>query len=126
MTDRLTQMLIDAQNEMSGVVGVQLAGTDGRSAAHTLPEDRVNPTAAVSASSLQLARRLADLVGDGDLHEITVRSSEGYVLVYAVDDDWVLTLLTVTSANIARINLACRDLLGQLRDALTEPLAQSA
>ena len=80
--------------------------------------DAVNPTAAVSASSLQLARRLADLLGDGELEELTVRSADGYVVLYSVGPLFVLTLLTVPSANIAMIHLACRDIRQELHALL--------
>ena len=102
------------QSTLTGVTGLMLAGSDGRPVAHVLEPDQANAAAAVGAASLSLGQRLADLVGPGRLSELTVRSPDGYVLLYAVGDRHVLMVLTVASANIARINLACRDLRREL------------
>lgn len=115
----IERLLIQSRDKLDGISGLVLAGTDGLPVAHSLAPESVNSTAAVSASSVQLARRLADLLGDGDLEEITVRSKDGYVIVNAVGDRWVLTALTERSANVARINLAFRDLVPQLVDKLS-------
>jgi len=112
------EMLESHSRKLSGLTGLVLAGTDGRPVAHVVPEDTADATAAVSASSLQLARRLADLLGDGELHEIVVRSANGYVIVLAVGTQWVLVALTVRSANVARLNLAFRDLVPALEERL--------
>ena len=84
--------------------------------AFALEEGAARSTAAVSASSIQLARRLADLLGDGALEEMTVRTTDGYIILNSVGVSWVLTALTVRSANIAMINLAFRDLAPQLEE----------
>ena len=47
-----------------------------------------------------------------------MRSADGYVIVYSVGDRWVLTVLTVPSANVARIHLECRDLCPDLEQQL--------
>lgn len=109
--ESIERRLATTRRKLDGVTAMILAGTDGRPIAHSLDDrDTVNATSAVAASSLQLAARLADLLGDGPLEEVTVRSADGYVIVAAVGDRWVLAALTVRSANIARINLAFRDL----------------
>ena len=109
-----TNRLRATRDSLTGVTGLLLAGSDGRPVAHVLEPEQANPAAAVGAASLSLGQRLADLVGSGRLSELTVRSPDGYVLLYAVGDRHVLMVLTVASANIARINLACRDLRREL------------
>ena len=124
MSDPASEALRRIQSQLTGVVAMQVAGTDGRSEAHTLEPSNIESTAAVAASSLQLGRRLSDLLGDGELSELTVRSSDGYVIVYSIDESWILTVLTVPSANIARINLACRDLRTELAGMLRSSTSQ--
>jgi len=123
---RIQAELDASRHEMDGVHGVLLAGTDGRLVAASLDRGSADATAAVTASALQLARRLADILGPGTLDEVTVRSSDGYVISYAVGPRWVLTLLTVPAANIARIHLASRDLRPRLEAQLTAESAARA
>lgn len=111
-------MLTSTRTKLTGITGLLLAGTDGRTIAHAIEPSSAASTAAVAASSLQLARRLADLLGDGELEEITVRSADGYVILNSVGDRWVLAATTVRSANIARIHLAFRDLCPNLERQL--------
>ncbi|MFC6155151.1 roadblock/LC7 domain-containing protein [Kribbella jiaozuonensis] len=107
--------LLDAKlRSITGVTGLLLAGADGRPVAHVLDPEQANAAAAVCAASVSLGQRLADFVGPGRLSELTVRSPDGYVLLYAVGDRHVLMIMTVASANIARIHLACRDLRQEL------------
>lgn len=109
----IEKLVVNTRTRIDGIDAIVLAGTDGRSIAASIGDDNpeiMNQASAVAASSLQLARRLADLQGDGALEEIVVRSANGYVIVAPIGDRWVLTALTVRSANIARIQLAFRDL----------------
>lgn len=118
-TAAIADRLRETQSTLTGVTGMMLAGSDGRPVAHVLEPDQANAAAAVGAASLSLGQRLADLVGPGRLSELTVRSPDGYVLLYAVGERHVLMVLTVASANIARINLACRDLCRELGEDAT-------
>ncbi|MEV5965030.1 roadblock/LC7 domain-containing protein [Kribbella sp. NPDC051952] len=113
-TATVRELLDTTKRSLTGVTGVMLAGADGRPVVHMLEPDQANAAAAICAASLSLGQRLADLVGPGRLSELTVRSPDGYVLLYAVGDKHVLMILTVPSANIARIHLACRDLRREL------------
>lgn len=118
-TESIERKLASTRTKLDGVKALILTGTDGRPVAHSLDDrDTVNSTAAVAASSLQLAERLGDLLGDGPLEELTVRSADGYVIVTAIGDRWVLAALTARAANIARINLTFRDLNPELHELL--------
>ena len=120
--ESIERKLATTRRKLDGVKAMLLAGTDGRPIAHSLDDrDTVNSTSAVAASSLQLAARLSDLLGDGPLEELTVRSADGYVIVTAIGDRWVLAALTTRAANIARINLTFRDLNPELHQLLAEP-----
>jgi predicted regulator of Ras-like GTPase activity (Roadblock/LC7/MglB family) len=103
---------------LPGVRGALVASVDGRPVAAVLPSHDPSSTAAIVAASLGLGGRLADLAGDGSLQEIVVRSGSGYVVIYAVADRGVLTVLTASSVNLALLHLRARD----ARSELIEPV----
>ena len=105
-------------DSLPGVRGALVASVDGRPVAAVLPEHDAASTAAIVAASLGLGTRLADLAGDGTLQEIVVRSGSGYVVIYAVAERGVLTVLTTAAVNLALLHLRARD----TRAALVEPL----
>lgn len=113
----LLRSLVDG---LPGVRGALVASVDGRPAAAVLPEHDAGSTAAIVAASLGLGSRLADLAGDGSLQEIVVRSGSGYVVIYAVGERGVLTVLASASVNLALLHLRARD----TRADLVEPLAR--
>lgn len=104
-----------------GVRGALVASVDGRPYASYLPDHDEESTAAIVAASLGLGHRLADLTGEGDVSEIVVRSGSGYVVIYAVGERGVLTVLTTPAANLALLHLTARDVAA----AIAAPLAAS-
>lgn len=104
--------------EVADLRGALVASPDGRALASILPDRDPGSTAAIVAASLGLGSRLADLTGEGRLQEIVVRSASGYVVVYAVEDRGVLTVLTAASANLALVHLRARQACRELADAL--------
>ncbi len=92
-----------------GVRGALLASVDGRPIASVLADHDDARTAAIVASSHALGERLADLAGAGALQEIVVRSSSGYVVVYATRAGAVLTVLTDSAVNLAMVHLRARE-----------------
>jgi predicted regulator of Ras-like GTPase activity (Roadblock/LC7/MglB family) len=113
-----SRLLDDFSRSVAGVRGVLLASVDGRPVAAVLPDHDERSTAAIVAASLGLGSRLADLAGDGPLEEIVVRSASGYVVVYAVGDRGVLTVLTAQSTNLALLHLRARDTIPVLEDVI--------
>ena len=114
-TQRILRALADS---LPGVRGALVASVDGRPVAAVLPQHEASSTAAIVAASLGLGSRLADLAGEGALQEIVVRSGSGYVVIYAVGERGVLTVLTTASVNLALLHLRARD----ARADLVEPL----
>jgi predicted regulator of Ras-like GTPase activity (Roadblock/LC7/MglB family) len=99
-----------------------LVGTlDGRPVVHTLVGHSPGAVAAMVASSLSLSHRLGDLCGPGTLSEMMVRSSAGYVFLYAVGEAHVLVVLTDPAINVARLGLEVRDLIESLLPLLPMP-----
>ncbi len=103
-----------SQPEVRGAV---LARTDGTVIASALGPglDGSAPSAsAMVAALLGIARRVAAMVGDGGLDEVVLNTSTGTVVVRAVGDDEVLTLLADARLNLARMQLELRHVVPEL------------
>ena len=119
---RVRGELTELTHEVSGVRGVLVASNDGHPLTHTLPDveggDASLSTAAMIAALLGIGQRLSELTGDPRLLEATVRSPSGTVVIYAIGDDAVMTVLTDATVNLARLNLAARLRIETLRALL--------
>jgi predicted regulator of Ras-like GTPase activity (Roadblock/LC7/MglB family) len=112
---RLRSLLIELQRDVPGVRGCLLATADGLPLADTFEGgEQLASAAAMIAATLGLGQRLAELVGDGRLQDATIRSSSGYVVVYAVGEVGVLTVLTRSGVNVARVHLTARAIVPEL------------
>ena len=124
--DRATALLLDLQRDVPGIRGVLLASVDGRPLSDTFASgNSFTSASAMIAAALGLGRRLAELVGDGRLQEATIRSTSGYVIVYAVAEVAVMTVLTNPGANVARVHLIARDVVKDIMAVLIDQEAQS-
>ncbi|MEZ5412329.1 MAG: roadblock/LC7 domain-containing protein [Acidimicrobiales bacterium] len=104
-----------ALRRLPGVTATLVATTDGRSYFHDFVEVSPGSAAAITASSLALAARLGDLTDPGAaLLELQVRTSSGYVCLYAVDSDHLLGVVTAHTVNLARLKLETRDVISAL------------
>jgi predicted regulator of Ras-like GTPase activity (Roadblock/LC7/MglB family) len=105
MVDRLRELQAStADIEASAIVSV-----DGLTMASALPqnveEDRV---AAMSAAMISLGERIAGELRRGSLNQVYVRGKKGYVLLMAVGEDAVLTVLAREGAKLGLIFLDMR------------------
>lgn len=100
--ERLRSMRYSSPDiEASAVVSV-----DGLTIASDLPatteEDRVS---AMSAAMLSLGERIASELGRGGLDQVYVRGDNGYVLLNAVGEEAVLTVLARRDAKLGLVFL---------------------
>lgn len=90
--------------EASAVVSV-----DGLTIATALPaeveEDRVS---AMSAAMLSLGERIASELGRGNLEQVYIRGSSGFVILTAVGEEAVLTALAREQARLGLVFLEMR------------------
>lgn len=105
MVDRLNQMQSSSPDiEASAVVSV-----DGLTIASALPhgveEDRVS---AMSAAMLSLGERIAGELGRGTLEQIYIKGDQGSVMLMAVGNDAVLTVMAREQAKLGLILLDIR------------------
>jgi len=93
-TERLVRRLQELQMNTPDVEATAIVSVDGLTIASSLPggveEDRVS---AMSAAMLSLGERIASELGRGMLDEVYVKGENGYVVLRAVGEEAVLTVL---------------------------------
>lgn len=116
-TQKLVDRLRDLQASSPDVEGSAIVSVDGLSIASALhqniEEDRVS---AMSAAMLSLGERIAMELGRGSLEQVYIRGENGYVLLMAVGEEAVLTVMARKEAKLGLILLdmkrAVEDLAG--------------
>ena len=115
MVDRLR----DLQASSPDVEGSAIVSVDGLSIASALhqyiEEDRVS---AMSAAMLSLGERIATELGRGILEQVYIRGENGYVLLMAVGEDAVLTVMARKEAKLGLILLDMKRAVADLVDLI--------
>jgi predicted regulator of Ras-like GTPase activity (Roadblock/LC7/MglB family) len=108
-TDRLAGRLQELQMNTPDVEATILVSVDGLTMASSLPsgveEDRI---AAMSAAMLSLGERIASELGRGLLDEVYVKGEQGYVVLRAVGEEAVLTVLARQQTKLGLLFLDMR------------------
>jgi predicted regulator of Ras-like GTPase activity (Roadblock/LC7/MglB family) len=115
MVDRLRDLQASSPDvEASAVVSV-----DGLTIASALPsnveEDRVS---AMSAAMLSLGERISTELGRGNLDQVYIRGVNGFVILMAVGEEAVLTLLAREKAKLGLLFLDMRRAVDDLTQLL--------
>ncbi len=107
--DRMVERLRELQVSSPDVEAAAIISVDGLPIASSLPqgveEDRVS---AMSAAMLSLGERIAGELGRGMLDEVYVRGEKGYVILRAVGEEAVLTVLARQQAKLGLLFLDMR------------------
>ena len=105
-TELLVARLRDLQASSEGVEAAAIVSVDGLSIASSLPagieEDRVS---AMSAAMVSLGERISSELGRGLLMQIYVKGENGYVILNAIGEEAVLTVLARREARLGLIFL---------------------
>jgi hypothetical protein len=105
-TEQLVARLRDLQASSGDVEAAAIVSVDGLSIASSLPvgteEDRVS---AMSAAMLSLGERISSELGRGLLQQVFVKGENGYVILTAVGEEAVLTVLARKEAKLGLIFL---------------------
>jgi predicted regulator of Ras-like GTPase activity (Roadblock/LC7/MglB family) len=108
-TEQMVARLKDLQVSTPDVEASALVSVDGLIIASALPpdveEDRVS---AMSAAMLSLGERIASELGRGLLDQVYVRGANGYVILSAVGEEAVLTVLARKDAKLGLVFLDMR------------------
>jgi predicted regulator of Ras-like GTPase activity (Roadblock/LC7/MglB family) len=104
--DSMVSRLRELQANTPDVEASAVVSVDGLTIAASLPasveEDRVS---AMSAAMLSLGERIAGELGRGGLDQVYIHGNEGYVLLSAVGQDAVLTVLARKEAKLGLVFL---------------------
>jgi uncharacterized protein len=105
-TEQLVERLRDLQASSGDIEGAAIVSVDGLSMASSLQggieEDRVS---AMSAAMLSLGERISSELGRGELEQVQVKGQNGYVILTAVGEEAVLTVLARKEAKLGLILL---------------------
>jgi predicted regulator of Ras-like GTPase activity (Roadblock/LC7/MglB family) len=105
-TEQMIERLRDLQVSSPSVEAAAIVSADGLSIASSMPadveEDRV---AAMSAAMLSLGERIAGELGRGSLDQVYIRGQEGFVVLMAIGEEAVLTVLARKDAKLGLIFL---------------------
>jgi predicted regulator of Ras-like GTPase activity (Roadblock/LC7/MglB family) len=108
-TEQMVARLKDLQVSTSDIEASAVVSVDGLIIASALPadveEDRVS---AMSAAMLSLGERIAGELGRGLLDQVYIRGASGYVILTAVGEDAVLTVLARKDAKLGLVFLDMR------------------
>ncbi len=108
-TERLVRRLQELQMNTPDVEAMAVVSVDGLTIASSLPsgveEDRVS---AMSAAMLSLGERIASELGRGMLDEVYVKGEMGYVVLRAVGEEAVLTVLARQQTKLGLLFLDMR------------------
>lgn len=108
-TQQMVERLRDLQASSPDIEASAVVSVDGLSMASALPrdveEDRVS---AMSAAMLSLGERIASELGRGRLEQVYVKGLAGYVILMAVGQEAVLTVLVGDQAKLGLVFLDMR------------------
>ncbi|HOT92799.1 MAG TPA: roadblock/LC7 domain-containing protein [Anaerolineae bacterium] len=107
--ERMVERLRELQTSSPDIEAAAIISVDGLPIASSLPqsveEDRVS---AMSAAMLSLGERIASELRRGMLDEVYVRGEKGYVILRAVGEEAVLTVLARQQAKLGLLFLDMR------------------
>lgn len=108
-TELMVSRLRDLQASSPDIEASAVVSVDGLIMASALPadveEDRVS---AMSAAMLSLGERIASELGRGELEQVYIRGTHGYVFLSAVGEEAVLTALARKDAKLGLVFLDMR------------------
>jgi hypothetical protein len=108
-TELMVERLRDMQASTPDIEASAVVSVDGLIMASSLPagveEDRVS---AMSAAMLSLGERIASELGRGVLDQVYIKGERGYVLLSAVGEEAVLTVLARAQAKLGLLFLDMR------------------
>jgi uncharacterized protein len=97
----MVERLKDLQARTADIEGSLVVSVDGLSIASGLPQDiKEERVAAMSAAMLSLGDRITQELGRGELDQIYIKGTGGFVLLRSVGEEAVLTALSRRESKI--------------------------
>lgn len=105
----MVERLRDLQASSPDVEASAVVSVDGLTMASALPEDvEEDRVAAMSAAMLSLGERIAGELGRGNLDQVYIRGKGGFVILMAIGNEAVLTVLARQQAKVGLLFLDMR------------------
>jgi len=108
-SELMVQRLLFMQSAASDIEASAVVSVDGLIMAsalqHGVEEDRVS---AMSAAMLSLGERIASELGRGSLQQVYIKGDTGYIVLTAIGNEAVLTVLARQEARLGLIFLEMR------------------
>jgi predicted regulator of Ras-like GTPase activity (Roadblock/LC7/MglB family) len=118
-TEVLVKRLHDLQTSTPDIEASAIVSLDGLTIASALPgdaeEDRVS---AMTAAMLSLGERIAGELGRGTLEQVYIRGKQGFVVLMAIGEHAVLTVLAREQAKLGLLFLDMRRAVEDLKKLL--------
>jgi predicted regulator of Ras-like GTPase activity (Roadblock/LC7/MglB family) len=118
-TEVLVKRLHDLQASTPDIEASAIVSLDGLTIASALPgdaeEDRVS---AMTAAMLSLGERIAGELGRGSLEQVYIRGKQGFVVLMALGEHAVLTVLAREQAKLGLLFLDMRRAVEDLKALL--------
>jgi predicted regulator of Ras-like GTPase activity (Roadblock/LC7/MglB family) len=120
-SQQIVELLRGMQASSPDIEASSVVSVDGLTIAAALPqnveEDRV---AAMSAAMLSLGERIAIELGRGNLEQVYIKGTDGYVVLMSVGSEAVLTALARENAKLGFLLLDMRRVVDSLAELLQE------
>ncbi len=105
----MVERLRDLQASSADVEASAVVSVDGLTMASALPEEvEEDRVAAMSAAMLSLGERIAGELGRGNLDQVYIRGKGGFVILMAIGNEAVLTVLARPQAKLGLLFLDMR------------------
>ncbi|WP_413758908.1 roadblock/LC7 domain-containing protein [Streptomyces sp. MMBL 11-3] len=114
----LTDILISLRDRVMGVSESVLSTADGLLVVADTDSSHAESVAALAAATLGVGRRMADQAGVGALREVVARCGSGHVIVLAVGDRALLTVMGDDGLDLAAFQRESPATVEQLNQAL--------
>lgn len=106
------------RDKVTGITGTAVASRDGLIITQDTGGVDPDNLAALAATSLAVAQRIAREAGQGMLRDAVTRSSGGYVAIYAVGSTAVLVLIGDEGLDVAKLHRETRAAVGKIEALL--------
>jgi predicted regulator of Ras-like GTPase activity (Roadblock/LC7/MglB family) len=105
-TEMMVARLKDLQASTADIEASAIVSVDGLIMASSLPQDvEEDRVSAMSAAMLSLGERIAAELKRGELDQVFIRGTRGYVILMSVGEEAVLTALARSEAKLGLIFL---------------------
>jgi len=105
----MTRLLKGLSTNTPDIEGAAIVDNDGLLIASALSQDvDEEAVAAMGAALLGIGERIVDELGRGSFQMVTIRGTEGYVVIVRCGEDAVLSVLTSARAKLGLVYLDVR------------------